>query len=170
MTESGGARGALVLDASVVINLLATERPWEILSCQGASAVVPEQVVAEVRRCPVTRKAFDDKRHPLRISPNVSVEALSLAELDLFVDLAASMGDGEAASITLAVSRGFSLAIDDRRARKIAGTRFPALRLWWSTQLLRAREVKSAFSKEEADGFVEAAIQLANMYPPGGLQ
>lgn len=170
MTESGGARGALVLDASVVINLLATGRPWEILSRQGASAVVPEQVVAEVRRCPVTKKAFDDKRHPLRISPNVSVEALSIAELDLFVDLAAFMGDGEAASIALAVSRNLSIAIDDRRARKIAGARFPALRLWWSTQLLRADGVKAVFSKEEAEGFIEAAIQLANMYLPEGPQ
>jgi predicted nucleic acid-binding protein len=42
-------------------------------------------------------------------------------EIELFVQMAAQLGDGEAASFTLAAKRGWALATDDRRARRLAG-------------------------------------------------
>ena len=42
------------------------------------------------------------------------------AEIELFVRMAAQLGDGEAACFAIATQRGWALATDDRRARKLA--------------------------------------------------
>ncbi|MCR4411260.1 MAG: hypothetical protein NUV77_02405 [Thermoguttaceae bacterium] len=41
-------------------------------------------------------------------------------EAELFVQMAAQLGDGEAASFAIAAKRGWALATDDRRARRFA--------------------------------------------------
>jgi len=41
-------------------------------------------------------------------------------EIELFVQMAAQLGDGEAACFALAAKRGWALATDDRRARRFA--------------------------------------------------
>jgi predicted nucleic acid-binding protein len=41
-------------------------------------------------------------------------------EIELFVQMAAQLGDGEAACFALAAKRGWALATDDRRARRLA--------------------------------------------------
>jgi predicted nucleic acid-binding protein len=41
-------------------------------------------------------------------------------ELALFVQMAAQLGDGEAACFAIAAKRGWALATDDRRARRLA--------------------------------------------------
>ena len=156
----------LVLDASVAINLLATERPWEILSCQGFRAFVPEKVVGEVSRCPVTKRVFDQSRHPIRISPNVDVVELTHAETAVFVTLAQSLGDGEAASIALAMSRRLPLALDDRRARAIAREHDGEIVLRWTTELLRAAAVIDTFAVGEPEAMFQAALTRARMYVP----
>lgn len=156
----------LVLDASVAINLLATEQPWKILAALQFCAHVPEQVLDEVGRCPVTRRHYDEAKHPFRISPNVKVVTLSPAEIDHFVDVAQYVGDGEAASIALALNRGLPLALDDRRARTIALQRDASARLIWTTELLRDRALAAAFSKDDIEGFFSAAIKHARMYVP----
>lgn len=42
------------------------------------------------------------------------------AEIELFVQMAAQLGDGEAACFAIAMQRGWALATDDRRARRLA--------------------------------------------------
>ncbi len=42
------------------------------------------------------------------------------AEVELFVQMAAQLGDGEAACFAIAKQRGWALATDDRRARRLA--------------------------------------------------
>ena len=49
-----GASGGLVLDTSVLINLLATEAMEPILVALGVPCHAPEQVVTEIKRHPVT--------------------------------------------------------------------------------------------------------------------
>lgn len=159
----------LMLDASVVINLLATERAWEIVTCQGMRPAVTPQVIAETRRCPVTKRPFDQVQHPLRTSPNVEVLSLSERELELFVELAAELGDGEAASIAVAKERALPLALDDRRARKLASSRYPDLELIWTTQLLNDPAVIATFPLDAAV-FQKLARDRARMYVPEDLR
>jgi predicted nucleic acid-binding protein len=41
-------------------------------------------------------------------------------ELELFVEFAINLDDGEASSLAIAVSRGWTLATDDRKGRRLA--------------------------------------------------
>lgn len=43
------------------------------------------------------------------------------AEIDLFIQLARTLDDGEAVSMAIAKTRGWGLASDDRKARRLAG-------------------------------------------------
>src|ERR1700693_251516 len=111
--ESGG----LVLDTSVWINLLATDAMERILRALAVPCHAPEQVLAEVRRHPLTGVSFSADNHPLReMSPMVSILSLESAELDVFLDIVGApageaLGDGEAAAIAAAAppGRGFGI-------------------------------------------------------------
>ena len=77
--------GGLVLDTSVLINLLATEAVNAILEALSVPCHVPQQVLAEVCRDPVTGVIFPAERHPLREkSSGVSILALDGTELISF--------------------------------------------------------------------------------------
>jgi hypothetical protein len=52
-----------------------------------------------------------------------------------------ALGDGEAAAIAVAVSRGLDLVIDDRKARRIVRERFDQVRTYWTVDVLRAHRV-----------------------------
>ncbi|MBC7767385.1 MAG: hypothetical protein H7124_01220 [Phycisphaerales bacterium] len=167
MAEGGKGLRPLVLDASVAINLLATGQPWSILAALDFRAHVPEQVLREVVRCPITKRGYEnDEKHPFRISPNVEIVQLSNAEVEDFVAIAQHVGDGEAASIAVALARRLPLALDDRRARSIAKARGGTISLVWTTELLRNPALKHAFSADQADAFFADAIRHARMYVP----
>jgi hypothetical protein len=46
-------------------------------------------------------------------------ELLNEGEIEMFVDLASSLDDGEAKSLAIALSRGLAVVTDDRKARRI---------------------------------------------------
>lgn len=165
-TKRGAPLRPLVLDASVAINLLATEQPWAILQALGYCAHVTEHVLGEVVRCPVTKRRYDEAKHPFRISPNVEIATLSGAEVADFVDIAQQVGDGEAASIALALGRGLPLALDDRRARAIALQRDAKAGLIWTTDLLRDPALAATFSNNDIESFFDAALRHARMHVP----
>src|SRR5713101_4355796 len=116
---NSAATAGLVLDTSVWINLLATEAMEAILGALAVQCYAPEQVVTEVTRHPVTGVAFAAENHPLRqMSSGISIISLDTSELAIFLEIVGApapdaLGDGEAAAIALAVSRGLDLVIDD---------------------------------------------------------
>lgn len=125
--------GPLVLDASVLINLLATARMESILSCICPSVMVVEEVVGEVRRNPRDRKENAAILDPLFTQGALTKVSLSTAEamLEHYLDLAAGskdqedLGDGEAASIAYAVHHLYAVALDERKARAVCSRRYP---------------------------------------------
>ena len=124
---------SLILDASCLLNLYATERFGEI------AASLREQVaVAEEEALFIRREASADGEGDqvlVDLSPFVSedlVEVMRLASRDeetTFVTLAALIDDGEAATAALAVHRGCSVATDDRKARRVLSERAPTVPL-----------------------------------------
>ena len=46
-------------------------------------------------------------------------ELLNEGEIEMFVDLASTLDDGEAKSLAIALSRGLAVVTDDRKARRI---------------------------------------------------
>ena len=166
--ESGG----LVLDTSVWINLLATEATEAILGALAVACYAPEQVVTEVRRHPVTGTTFTAEDHPLRqMSPTVSILPLEGEELDLFLEIVGApageaLGDGEAAAIAVAASRGLDLVIDDRKARRILRERFSRVLIHWTVDLLQARSVVAALGRPLIDECLAKALRFGRMHVP----
>ena len=168
--ESGG----LVLDTSVWINLLATEAVEAILDALAVPCHAPEQVIAEIKRDPVTGVTFPADRHPLHhMSSGISILSLEGTELDLFLEIVGApagdaLGDGEAAAIAVAVSRRLDLVIDDRKARRIVRERFGEVRTYWTVDVLRADRVITALGRDRADEYFAKARRFGRMHVPRG--
>jgi predicted nucleic acid-binding protein len=173
MVDPGGCRG-LVLDTSVLINLLATEALSTILGALNVPCHAPEQVLAEICRDPITGAIFPAERHPLRdTSSRISVLSLESTELELFLRIVGApagdaLGDGEAAAIAVSVSRGLDLVIDDRKARRIVRERFTQVRTYWTVDLLRARPVVAALGRYQVDEYFTKARRFGRMHVPRG--
>lgn len=158
----------LVLDTSVWINILATGEFERIISAVARRCLVPEHVLTEVRRDPVTKQDYSASHHPLLRGPPVEVVALDDTELGVFLDLVSApardrLGDGEAAAIATAIFRRAVLAIDERKARRILRERFPTLSLLRSVDLLRSPEVVAALGKQAAQDCFERARHFGRM-------
>ncbi len=120
----------LVTDADVLMNLLASGCAEEILATLRLTLVVPPAVAAEVIYIEDPergggRQAID--LSPLEAPGLVAVTSVDATGLDLVVDLAAVVDDGEAEAIAIAEVRRLSIATDDRKARRIASERSVAL-------------------------------------------
>ena len=171
MPDPAGSSG-LVLDANVCINLLATKAVAALLDALAIPCLIPDQVLAEVTRDPVTRAALPDAGHPLRRhAPALGVVALIDGEIDLFLDLvgaptADALGDGEAAAIAVAVHRRLDIAMDDKKARPIVRDRFPTLRAFWTVDLLRAPSVVAGLGAARAADLFDRAKRHGRMHVP----
>jgi len=114
----------IILDSCVLINLLASEEIEDILGSTGK----------ECRICAVVeRESFylrpDDPQEELfeviKLGPLIKSGVLGLCDIEgsqeatLYVDYASRLGDGEAMSLAIAESRGYVLATDDRKSRRI---------------------------------------------------
>ncbi|WP_395711939.1 hypothetical protein [Reyranella sp.] len=166
-----GASSGLVLDTSPWINLLATEMIEPILDALMVPCHAPEQVVAKTRRHPITDEILEAADRPLRRMARVSIVALERDELGLFLDIvgapaADALGDGEAACIAIAASRGLDLVMDDRKARRIVRERFAQVQTWWTVDLLQARSVIAALGRRTADECYARARQFGCMHVP----
>ncbi len=113
----------VVLDACVLINVLASGRAEDILRGGQGKFVVCSVVKGEsIFLRPVDSSAPPDEvtLDPLTDSGCLDVCELSGKEEEtLYVDYATQLDDGEAMSLALAQSRGFLLATDDRKARRL---------------------------------------------------
>ena len=162
----------LVLDTSVWINLLATEEMGSIVGALGVLCHAPEQVVWEITRHPVSGIDFQPERHPLRAAGSgVSILTLAAAELELFLEIVGApavdaLGDGEAAAIAVAVTRGLELVIDDRKARRVLRERFSQVRTHWTVDLIRAAPVSSALGASRVNECLDKAVRFGRMHLP----
>lgn len=165
--------GPIVLDASVLINLLATGRLDSILPQVCASAVVVEEVVAEVRRNPRDRKETPAILEPFFSRAVLTRASISGSEemLESYLDLAGAdeqedLGDGEAASIAYAVHHHYPVALDERKAIGVCRRRFPELQICSSLEILRALASSGSFPPHHVVESVFDALKFARMRVP----
>ena len=94
----------------------------------GLNLHVPSNVTAEALYVMQPDEEDQTKllKRPLDIQEYVAAGVLApcglrdQAEVELFVQMAAQLGDGEAECFAIATQRGWTLATDDRRARRFA--------------------------------------------------
>lgn len=126
MTETSNGSCA-VLDTCCVINLGAAGDLSTMLAAVPLELWIPATAANEVLHVKEL-----DKEDPavlvqriLDLKPAVDAGSLQIcelmpAEMSLFVQLATHLDDGEAAAIAVAKHRGWKLATDDRKARRLA--------------------------------------------------
>jgi hypothetical protein len=116
-----------IIDACCLINVYASGKEASILQASGKFHV-PDEVRNEALRI---RRVDDDD--PTRLVPQdidlgdaiaagyiKSCQLDGQDELDAFVRYAMELDDGEASCLAIAASRNWTVATDDRKARRIA--------------------------------------------------
>jgi predicted nucleic acid-binding protein len=107
---AGGAVRTVVLDASVVINLIHAGRLDLLGKIEGYEFVVPEQVIALEVTYPEQAQALATA---LEAGWVRRVESINTVEIELYAELSAVMGKGEAACLAIAAHRGWMVACDE---------------------------------------------------------
>ena len=144
----------LITDASVLVNLLATDAFEDIAYQAGWRFVICEAVQREVL---ALRNAETGDMEPVELqtyidSKLIEVVTLQSNESDYYVEYSAVVDDGEAMSLAIAETRKLAIAVDDRRAISIAQRRgFPStmlttpelLHAWCQQTRAKAAEIGS---------------------------
>ena len=162
-----------ILDACVLINLLASGHTKEILSGSeykfGICTVVSSESIY-LRATDSNAPPEEVKLDPLVKSKYLTVYALSGDnEQTPYVDYAADLDDGEAMTLALAFSRGFSMATDDRKARRIFLEEIgDATRLLSTAQILRMWSKKAGLTSGELKKLLLEVSRRVRFSPPSG--
>lgn len=116
----------VVVDACCVINLYAAGEFRKRLSLLGYRWYLPTAVVAESLYVHIVQDDGTIEKSPIDLHSFLddgillSCTAEPGEELELYVDLATQIDDGEAMALAIAKSRGWTLSTDDRKAIRIA--------------------------------------------------
>lgn len=158
----------LALDASVLINLLPTNRMAEILTALCVPLVVTAQTYREFYIDPRDRTRNTELLAPFVSSGVFQRVVLAEDALGLCLDLAGAsppddLNDGEAA--TLAYSRCHSLdaVVDETKTRNVCKRLFPDVVLYSTIELFRSRQVVDVLGPEGLTGAIFAALHLGRM-------
>lgn len=161
----------LVADASVLINLNATGYASQIVLSLPGSFVVTERAFAELKLG--AAKGHNDEKlvRGLFDAGTARLVDLSDAGNNLYrslVDGAAeqTLDDGEAATIAYAQEASCVAVIDERKARSLCATRFPALAMASTVDLLTHAAVKDALGPQTQIQAITNALRRARMRVP----
>lgn len=157
---------ALVLDASALINLIATEDPVALLRALP-NPIVLEEVVTEIRRHPRTGVMGAEIIAPLLAGP-LTRATLDEHDADRFVALVSAtppddLDDGEAATISFATRRGLPCVIDERKGNRILGKHFDDCRSFTTVALYRELLVHGLFEQDFIAACVYDSLRFARM-------
>jgi predicted nucleic acid-binding protein len=158
----------LVLDSSVVINLLATGRASAILKALAVPIIVTDYVVGEIEKGTTNGGPESRLLNELIADNFVRMAQLNEVGLRTFYGLVSgtvseSLGDGEAATLAFAHGSDSSAIIDEKKATRIAGERFGPLRLATTIDLLAHPNVQSALGQTALADAALQALRLARM-------
>jgi predicted nucleic acid-binding protein len=160
----------LFLDASVIINLVASDRIDEILKAIVSPIIIEKTVCNEFKHDP--RDGSDAKKiiDTLVSNGRLTVVSLNDSQYETFLNLTGALppddiGDGEAATIACADGVGAAV-IDERKAMRIATKDFSHIPLYSSLDLLCADCVFTALGKDAVISAVQDAINKSRMRVP----
>jgi predicted nucleic acid-binding protein len=159
---------ALALDASVVINLLATGHPTPILTALSVPIVVVDNVVREIERGAMNGRQEIDLLARMIDDRIVLVAELDGEALQIFLNLVSgtaseSLGDGEAATLAFALRMGCTAAIDEKKATRLAVDRFESIRLVTTVDILAHDTVRTSIGDALLADATFQALRVARM-------
>ncbi|HWO25413.1 MAG TPA: hypothetical protein VNO30_42020 [Kofleriaceae bacterium] len=153
----------IVLDASIVINVLGCGAAASVLQAIPGMCLVPDVTSREIFRDPLAPGGGANPLDPLVAAGLIERVGLTPATMETFIELVGAappndLGDGEAAAIALARERGLPIALDDTKARRIVRERFHGLPLRSSVDLFALPSVAVALGDALADAVFSALI------------
>lgn len=167
-----GSQPLLVLDASVVINLLATDRCGELLAALPGYCLIETAVRQEVYRLPGGTGDVGQVLDSLEAKQLLETRELGAQGLEDFEAITEgpirdTLGDGEAATLALAAEIGAMAVIDENKATRIAGEKYQhePITLLHSLDLFACQAVQQRF-RDDLPGMVLRALQFARMRVP----
>lgn len=164
-------RNYIILDACVLLNLLATGILEEILSLVAQRSMI----------CLLVKDESLYLRNEVDVSENEAVELIQLVqngilnicdfesdvEQELFVNFAVRLDDGEAMSLALALSRNWHLATDDKKARKVFIENNPDNQFLISTSdLIKEWAISTSADNIEVKNVLVRVERKARFRPP----
>lgn len=136
----------VVADASFLINFLNLDR-MDLMDRHPSKFWITDHVEDEViEQSQQARLKAALENGILEKHPVVDSE-----DMDLFWKLRKELGSGESSAIAFALHRGYGLAIDDKKATKIARKRFKDLQIIKTQDLLLSLVQKNLLDISEAD-------------------
>lgn len=162
--------GTLVLDASVVINLLGTGRPVEVLAGLRQRCLIEQKTLQEVKRHPIPGFKLEERMDMLFRDGLLEAVRMTDAEYEVFIELVHAplgvrLGDGESAAIAIA-SRGAGIVLDEKRARRRVAEMLPALPAVSSLRLVLTSAHRQNWTASEAAELVALARLHSRMGVP----
>jgi predicted nucleic acid-binding protein len=153
----------VVLDASVVINLIHAGRLDLLGRIEGYEFVVPEQVIALEVTYPEQAQAL---AAALKAGWVRRVESTDTVEMALYAELSAVMGKGEAACLAMAAHRGWMVACDEGgRFRREAEARIGRGSVVNTAGIIVLALRRGLLTIEEADGIKDVLAQHRYVMP-----
>lgn len=163
-------RGAVILDASVLINLLGCGEPVAVLAGLGERCLMEQRTLREVRRHPISGLDYVEPLRMLVSRGTLEEVRMNEAEYETYLafvsgPLGNRLGDGESAALAVS-SRGASLVLDERRARRRAANSVNGATVASTLQLMLTSGYRQGWSAERLRDLVVSARQHARMGVP----
>jgi predicted nucleic acid-binding protein len=158
----------IVIDASTAINVNATGCAAQILRALPNRIAITEVVMAELAEDRRSGRRDSELIAKLQQTGLIAVVPLSESQERHFESLVIGRGvdtldDGEAATIAYAVETGATALIDERKANRICGERYPTIRVGCTIDLLAHASVKTSLGDSGLADAVFAALLQARM-------
>lgn len=159
--------GPLVLDASVLFNILGTGKPKAILQAVGVECWVEQRTAAEVRRMPGQRTEGAPLQ-PLFEDGCLQLCRMSDDAYETYISLVGgapteTLDDGESAAIAVATNGLGSVVLDDKKARRILSSRFGVANPGSSLTLLLTAATRANWTLQELRAVITAARTVSRM-------
>ncbi|TLG72593.1 hypothetical protein [Methylocystis sp. B8] len=158
----------IVMDASTAINMNATGCAARILRALPNRIAITEVVMAELADDRRSGRRDSELIVELQKAGLIAVVPLSESQERHFESLVIGCGvdtldDGEAATISYAAETGATALIDERKANRICGERYPLIRIGCTVDLFVHANVRTSLGDSGLAEAVFAALQQARM-------
>jgi predicted nucleic acid-binding protein len=161
----------LVLDTSVILNLLGSGRARFLLGHTPYKVGAPHQVIQEIRREPeihIEKDAsfFDIIESGLLtvVESNFDVERIALALVG--APSPNDLDDGEAYAIAHAVFLNATIGIDERKGRRVISEQWPNLSCLFTVDIIETAVRRGRLTDEEWAEIVFSALHHSRMRVP----
>ena len=159
----------------MLLNFLSSGRPSVLLRSVSPRVLIPVAVLKEVIKEPIPVIDSDGGLDVLISSGVVIPSEPSDEEIDLAVGLAGAeapddLDDGEAFAIALAIRHGGTIGVDDRKARRVIGRRWPELHQQYSIELFKRSARQANLADQEYADLLFSALKVGRMRVPFGFR